>query len=133
MSGSGDDLAFRQRRILWFAMLSSLVIYAVVAFVVVGKVGGAPAAAGLPPWLFPVVAGAIALTALLLHPRLAGSESPRREAAPMVPVGELVVWTLDESVAVIGLVATFLTETAQFYVAYAVVAAFLLWAHRPRP
>ena len=127
------DLAIAMRRLVWLAMIVSMVVYGAVAFVVTGAVERPDAA--LPSWLLPVLAGLLAVTAVLLYPRLTAEDEAnrrRREDRVVIRPGEIAVWALDEAVAILGLVAAFLSGTAQFYVVYGVVAIFLLLTHRRR-
>lgn len=130
-SGPGSSPGLPPRRIIWFAMTASVFIYGAVAYVVVGSTPAGTLA--VPGWTFPLVALAMGWSAMLLHRNLPGADAPgsRRASAAVSPV-EIVVWSLDEAVAVIGLVASFLTGSTQSFVFYAVGALALLWLHRPR-
>jgi hypothetical protein len=108
-------------KLLWLPMVAAVLIYGVVAFLIAD---GDPKPLGPLATVLPVAALFTGGTAYFIRSRIDPSENPM--------MGSLVVWCLDEGVAVIGLVAAILSNTAQSYVAYGAVALCLLLLHRPR-
>jgi len=122
---------------VWAIMVGSVFFYGGVAFLVAGGMNGAGVWAGnpgVPVWLFPLLAFVAAWAAVLVRQRLAEASPPRNPSAQEQAAlfqRSIVVWAVDESVAVLGLVAVFLGSPATHFVAYGVVSLLLLFWHRP--
>ena len=113
------------RMTLWLAMLSSVILYAVVVVVVTPSMEPI----SLPAAVFPVAAILAGFAGFVAHRRM--TEESRRDSAPLHPM-ELLAWVLDEAVGVIGLVAAILAASPVTFVAYGVVSLVLLLLHRPQ-
>jgi hypothetical protein len=130
----GQEL--RILRIVWLAFLGSLVMYAAVLLVLPG---GTPAAEELASVLRPFftlvavgigVASFIVKRLALAAPASATAPASTDDAARL-RAACIVAWALSEGVAVLGLVLGFLGGRAADFVPYGVVAALLLYLHRP--
>lgn len=130
----GAGPALPVRLLVWLAMLNAVVLYGVVAFLVARPEAGAP---GVPIGLFPAL-GALLGAAALLSPRFLPEPDPERDSqgAARRPAGirtkEFVIWALDESVAVVGLVAALVLGNPRMAIPYVLAGAALLVLHRPR-
>lgn len=123
-------------RMLWLAMMNSVVIYVVVAaFVelppndeVVGVAW--PALAGVAG---AIAAGSIALRRrALVEPIRAGALDPRTpEGLARAQTPFLLGLVLSESVAIFGLVLSLLSGDLRWVLAFGAGALALLWLHRP--
>jgi hypothetical protein len=92
-------------RMVWLAMLSSVLIYAVVGFVL-GRIGLLPLTARPPAFLTPgfALAGlALAGTAVVARRVLVTERTAATTSAPQL-ASLLVPWALCESIAVLGFV-----------------------------
>ena len=118
----------------WGAMALAVVTYAGVGLVVAE--GHPPVAAGLPVWLLPALAAAAAFAAVLLQLRrtIAGDPdgAPSAVTARSALTGAVVVWALDDAVAIIGLVALLTGAAPRLFAIYLAAALALLVLHRPR-
>ena len=102
-------------------MMAAVVIYGVVAFF---AVQGEPKSLGSLAVALPVAALFIAGTALWLRSRMDGS-------SPSL-IRDLVVWCVDEGVAIVGLVAAMLSNNPNAFLPYGVASLVLLVLHRPQ-
>ena len=119
-------------RVIWMAMFLATFFYAVVAFVVKGQ--GSEIASSLTGWVLPVIAAGAGVAAFFF-PRLFPEPTERtRDGAPVpaMPTRSIIIWAMDESVTVIGLVSVFLGAPPTHIVFYMLGSWFLLWLHRPR-
>ena len=107
---------------IWISLLSAVAVYGIVGFTI------ATPAEDLDP---PVPEGLWYGMAVVLG--LAAFLAPRflRERSPGLPA-DLLSWALDESIAVVGLVAVFLGLPTGIFVVFLVASWLLLVWHRPR-
>jgi hypothetical protein len=117
-------------RNIWRALLAGIAIYAAIPWVIQPKgTLDADSAASLLLTLMLVAAllaiGSVLVRRLLLQPALRGAEGIR--ATQLV----VLVWGLAEAIAVLGVVAFFLTGEARASYLFSMAAAGLLFAHRP--
>jgi hypothetical protein len=130
----GSKAGMPVRLLVWLALLNAVLLYGVVSFLV-----ARPAAepSPIPAGLFPAL-GVLLAAAAVFSPRFLPDSSPSRDSegrsAPAVGIRtkEFVMWALDESVAVVGLVAALLGGDPKLVVPYVVVGAGLLVLHRPK-
>lgn len=135
--------ALLTQRIVWGALMASVVIYGVVAYVLSTTNEPQP----IDPTLRWALAAAAVFTAMasitlrrIKLPALAEEPSPYHraapvEAAPPEVLGELMTayiltWALSEAVAVFGLVLAIISYTYEAYLPYA-LAALILQATNP--
>jgi hypothetical protein len=122
------------RLLVWLALLNAVLLYGVVSFLVARPAASPPP---IPGGLFPAL-GVLLAVASVLSPRFLRDPAPsrdsegRRSTLAGIRTREFVRWALDESVAVVGLVAALLHGDPKLVVPYVVVAAGLLVLHRPR-
>jgi hypothetical protein len=132
----GDVL--RPLKIVHAALMVSIVIYAVIAFVVTAQ--GHPAKPSLDPTLILSVFGGVALAMLAAIPIVRGRVLPpmsdtdetvdlqREVDSDMSSMlgklrgGLIVTWAMCESIAIFGLVAAFLFHTGWYVVPFAALA-----------
>ena len=127
-------------RLIWAAMLVSLPIYALIV-VLAGASGEAPHSRGLALiWVLGLVAAANLVTvapllgAMLASARRTFAAEPRPEALLASHLGALVVaWARVEAVAILGLVAFFVSGRPDVFWAFLGVSAAGLLLLRPTP
>ncbi len=130
-------MATPQNRIIWIALVASLVVYVVIAFVAdVPPNPNAPVAILLPVLVFLSI-GVAAGTLLFRRSALAGpiqsgklDPTTPEGAARALPVF-MVNLVLSESVGIYGLVLSFLSGDPLFTLAFSGAALVLLFLHRP--
>lgn len=118
------------RRIIWFAFMAAVLMYAAVGYVMVSD--AEMHAAEIPGWLFPALGALLAAAALFVPGLLAGTAPRAQEGVVLISPGELVAWALDEAVALVGLVSVLLGRSFSGAFLYFIAAWLLLWFHRPR-
>jgi len=132
-SRPGDSPTLPVQLLVWLALLNAVVLYGVVAFLVARPVDELPA---IPGGLFPGLGVFLGAAALLGARFLPGSASGDDGERPRFTAGvrprQIVTWALDESVAVVGLVAALLEGNPTRVIPYVVAAAALLLWHRPK-
>ncbi len=134
-SGTGSGPA-PVRTVIWLAFMAAVLMYAVVGWALGGKTA---VEAEIPGWLFPLVAAAIGVAALLapgfLRRQPPPGSAPRPPEAPAPPAAvapaELIAWAFDEAVAVVGLVSVLVGGSRGAFAFYLLAAWVLLWLHRP--
>lgn len=121
-------------RMIWFSLVSAIVIYAVIAFVVPAEHDAAGGGSTAPAILALQIAGAAVLLAAWFVPgallRRSSEEAMRGAPArpdgaavpPKTSVALLVRWALLEAVAILGLLAAFIGQDSRFFVPFGVVA-----------
>ncbi|HXJ32956.1 MAG TPA: hypothetical protein VMS22_02870 [Candidatus Eisenbacteria bacterium] len=136
MTGGIASPTIGRARLVWGALLVSLVMYVVVLVLLLGQPGTpAPTDATMMRYLFIGLTVANLGVVLVFRRNLPPSDAGPATAAPdpqAVFTTYLVCWSLSEAVALYGLVLGFLThglDAAQPF--FIVGAALLLW-QRPR-
>jgi hypothetical protein len=142
-------------RLIYMALLASLVIYGGIAFMVAGGAGtpsaksGEPVATALPAAsqhlmliVFAVVSAVVTIGGipLLRHLLLPARRPPAGTGARSelgVALGRLLsahvgTWALAESIAVYGLILAFLSYQPLYYIGFAVLAAANFALYPPR-
>lgn len=121
MSQSADQQQLMTARILWGALTFSILIYSIVLSVL-GKLVTVTLPTGeLTPIQYVALgANALAIVTYLLHKQLVLSQREMQQRLP----GYITCWAMNESIAIFGFVAVFLSEEGNgfFYVANAMVA-----------
>jgi hypothetical protein len=135
----------RVQRILWLAMLMSLVAMGVVAFVLPAQTQPAP---HFFLGIFIVVAVSLLVLVQVLRGRLMPAETgptalddkPKSEGTPeesaalaKLAQAHVISWALCESVATLGLACRVLLGPPVYYVGFAAVSAVFLVLYRPDP
>lgn len=117
------------RWFIWLAMATAPLMYGVVLALVLPalEIADGPV---VPVWVFGVAAMVMVWVSTLVR-RQWGADSGTRGVAAVPPM-MIVTWALDESVAVLGLVAVLLGSPLATYVPFGVIALGLLWLHRPQ-
>jgi hypothetical protein len=128
----------RSAKLVWWALLASLGIYAVLPFT--EALGGSPppaAAPALVPALGLVAAGLATLT-LVIRRRWLEQPLRRGDLDLATAAGAqrflttcLLTWVLSESIGIYGLVLFFLTRDRRPLLSFVAAAALLLLHHRP--
>jgi hypothetical protein len=135
----------RVQRILWLAMLLSLVAMGVVAFVLPAQPQPAP---HFLLGIFIIMAIGALVMVQVLRARLMPAETSRtalddkpefkgtpeeRAALAKLSQAHVISWALCETVATFGLVARVLLGPPVYYVGFAAVSAVFLVLYRPDP
>jgi len=122
--------------ILYLALMSSIVIYAVVAVMIDaqgGPRGGEREASDLELFQYVFLAAGVVVTmASLVIPGLV-VRSPRGDVLPYerLVTKKIVQWALSESVAIFGLVLYFLTGDLDYMYIFAAWSAAVMLLHGP--
>jgi hypothetical protein len=124
--GRPSSNPFPVRRLIWFAFLIAVVIYGVVGYVLGARSGMEVRVPGTVWLALAVACGAAAILAPRFMP------TPSGPPASGASTRDLVVWALDESIAVIGLVSVLLGASTETLVVYVAASLVLLLLHRPR-
>jgi hypothetical protein len=148
MSTERIDRHLKLSRILFAALLMSLGIYAVIAYVIVTQRSpdtpipqpqlatepfAQPLVLGLGVAALVILALTPLLRAKLLPARAFGDSAPRSvdDALNKLRAAEIVTWALCESIAVFGLILTMLSYEPRFTYVAAGVAALAMLAYAP--
>lgn len=124
-------------RILWWALVVSVLIYVAVAyFVQIPQDPGFDASQLMP--IFVAISAATAVGTIIFRRRALSDPIQARELDPSTPEGlakamtpYLVNLVLSESIGVYGLVLAFLSGEPLYSVCFSAAAIALLFVHRP--
>jgi F0F1-type ATP synthase membrane subunit c/vacuolar-type H+-ATPase subunit K len=121
------DARYRTLLILWAAMLTSIAVYAFVAFF------AAPAAgAGSPVILLALVgAGLLPLAASFFLKLIFLAQAARQRNPNLVHTAHIIAFALCDATAILGLVACFITRNTYSWALFVLAAAGML-LHVPR-
>lgn len=124
------EAQFRMLRILHAALTASIFLYGLIVYLVVvkGPAQESPEQAQLI--LVALAAGAVSVTAMI--PFLRKQLLAKAKNAQSLFVVSILSWALSESIAVFGLVASFVTRWTWPFFVFALVALINIMIYRPR-
>ena len=121
----------QQIRIIWFALLTSIVVYFVVAFVAIPTPVDEPFQAGFSDMVTVVLYFVAAVTFALAF--VIPSMIARREPSPeRTRLAFILRWAMIEATAIYGLIAAFLRQNPRLFIPLGVLAVAGMLISYPR-